>query len=330
MVYQSGIERLADTDIKLVRSFLTRYPFPTYLHYPNLSQEGFASYLILVLKDSFLNDRDLTIIAKTGDEINGLASLIHLNWDSQHFGIPMAKIGLLLATGNYPFAFQTKRALLEYVLQECAKQAINFVSCRVNTEDSGTLHLLETEGFQLMDIITVMGKSLGTSANSPNKQPGLEYVTRTFAVGDLAILRNLGAELYATSRFYADPRLDKERVDALQNVWIENSTEHADTTLVIEREGHVGGFITCILEKQYTEATDTNLGFIGLLGVLPEMQGQGCGLRLVNAALDWFASQGVEIVTVGTQNINYGALGVYQKAEFRPIASLCTFHKWLA
>lgn len=327
MMQQINTRDLVDKDFELLGTLLSGYRFPTYLHYPN--SHRFVNYLMGLFRDIHRSEAKTGIVAEAENgHLVGLASLERLAWDSEHFATEMAKIGHLLAIGSYQESVKVKDALLTCILQRCEAQQIGFLSCRINSEDFSGLHLLESNGFNLMDTIIVLSKDLQyEDAVAIGDKEG--YRIREFKREDLTTLLSIGGELYSSSRFCADPKFDRKQVEGLQSKWIENScTKDADASLVIEAGGKLGGFITCILEKEYTRLTGTKLGFIGLLGVLPQAQGRGCGIRLVNAALNWFKNQGADIVTVGTQSINYGALGVYQKAGFKVVASLCTLHKW--
>lgn len=323
---QISIRDFVDKDFELIGSLLSGYRFPTYLHYPN--SRHFVNYLIALFQELHGSEAKTGVVAEAENgRLVGLASVERLAWDSEHFGIEMAKIGHLFSVGSYQESLEVKEALLACILQRCEAQQIGFLSCRINSEDFSSLHLLESSGFNLMDIIIVLSKDLQEEVMAI--RDNRRYRIREFEREDLTTLLSIGGELYSSSRFCADPKFDRKQVEGLQSKWIENScAKDADAALIIEVDGKLGGFITCILEKEYARLTGTKLGFIGLLGVLPQARGKGCGMRLVNAALNWFKSQGADIVTVGTQSINYRALGVYQKAGFKVAASLCTLHKW--
>ncbi len=69
-------------------------------------------------------------------------------------------------------------------------------------------------------------------------------------------------------------------------------------------------------------------GRIGLVGVATHNRGRGIGTQLVLRALDWFAGQDVETVTVVTQGRNIGAQSLYQRCGFIIQSHQLWYHKW--
>ena len=123
------------------------------------------------------------------------------------------------------------------------------------------------------------------------------------------------------TRFYYDGHFSVEAADRLYETWIERScTGYADAVLVAERDGQLAGYITCDLHDSY--------GQIGLLGVGEGWQGQGIGSTLINGALHWLSTRGVDKVQVVTQGRNLRAQRVYQRCGFVSAQLELWYHRW--
>jgi dTDP-4-amino-4,6-dideoxy-D-galactose acyltransferase len=81
------------------------------------------------------------------------------------------------------------------------------------------------------------------------------------------------------------------------------------------------GYVACRLGERQT-------GQIELLGVDTPAQGVGLGMRLVMAALEWFAANRATGVSVVTQGRNVAAQRLYQKCGFTTESLRLWYHCW--
>jgi RimJ/RimL family protein N-acetyltransferase len=200
-----------------------------------------------------------------------------------------------------------------------AEQNVDCLYFLADSGDASTVTFAETNGFNLVDLKVTKEKLL-----SPGSSLGSETEKRIRLVlpEDVSRLRCIAGVSHTDSRFYFDPHFSQEQCKALYETWIEKSCHGwADAVLVAERERSVVGYISC-----HRDAAET--GRIGLLGVAAEARGEGLGLVLVQAALDWFKTQEISRVTVVTQGRNTAAQRLYERAGFVTRSVQLWYHRW--
>ena len=124
---------------------------------------------------------------------------------------------------------------------------------------------------------------------------------------DIPDLKKLIPSLFPESRFYHDPFFSRKEADNLYRAWIENSVNgrEADIVFYIPRTG----FITC-------KKTGKHSGKIVLIGIRKSGRGKGYGSALLFRAMEWFAGQGIDFVTVRTQLKNLQGINFYLRFGF--------------
>lgn len=238
----------------------------------------------------------------------------YLEFDSDLFGVP---IGRVLAT-----------VLTDEVAAKCCELArINSVKCLYflcSASDSNSIRVAEQHEFQLVDVRMAFTICLGTRRGAwlAKHHSTKDMAVRPYIHTDLPTLRAIASTSYGDTRFYQDPHFSREGCNRLYELWVEKSCNgYADTVLVADAGGEAVGFITCHLRPD-------NTGNIGLVGVGSSARGQGVGQMLVHAALDWFAQQGRDRVTVVTQERNVAAQRLYQRCGFSLQNTEIWFHRW--
>jgi dTDP-4-amino-4,6-dideoxygalactose transaminase len=138
---------------------------------------------------------------------------------------------------------------------------------------------------------------------------------------DVPFLQTIAQDIYRDTRFYYDDHFPKDRCRLLYETWITRSCEgYADIVLVAELERMPAGYVTCHLERE------TFSGSIGLVGASQWAQGRGVGRTLVRDAVDWFATQRIQKVTVVTQGRNYAAQRLYQRCGILSVFHYLPLH----
>lgn len=90
---------------------------------------------------------------------------------------------------------------------------------------------------------------------------------------------------------------------------LESAFRQAALASVAEIENRIVGY--------QISTTDQSSGHLARLAVLPQYQGMGIGLHLVQDLLEQFVRRGVQRITVNTQQDNERSLTLYTKAGFR-------------
>jgi len=225
--------------------------------------------------------------------------MIHeLKWDSDLFG---KKIGILSIDSD-------SVSKISAIIKKAKGDGFKYIICKLKEQQTPVIRALESSGFYLSDIgITWAIESNQIKYKSSSKNLKKKNLIRIATDKDTPMLKKMITQLFLESRFYNDPFFSKKEADKLYSTWIENSVggKNADIVYVIPEIG----FIVC---KKNTEKR----GEISLIGIKQDFRGKGFGINLLNAALDWFKSQDVSIVSVRTQLKNLNAMNFYLKSGF--------------
>lgn len=232
-----------------------------------------------------------------------------LDWDSRFFGFSVARVRGGAMTP----------ALSEAVDAWCASEGISCLYFVARADDPCTTRTAEDAGFRLVDLRMTFEQRIRAGATDLLAAAGL----RPARPEDLPVLRPIARVSYRHTRFHFDEHMPKEASDRLYEVWLDVSVGGwAEEVLVVESDGRPSGYITCHLHRERSE------GSIGLVGVAESGRGRGLGRRLVEGALGWFASKGLESVSVVTQGRNVAAQRLFQQCGFLTRSIELYYHKW--
>jgi len=224
--------------------------------------------------------------------------LYELKWDSTFFN---KKIGELKVSTK-------SLTQLETILNSAQKNGFKYIICKIRSQQTSTIKLLESSGFYLSDIgITWAIEPNKFQYRNMNKNLNTRKSIKIAAEKDIPILKEMVKSLFLESRFYNDPFFSKREADNLYQTWIENSVKGNAADIVL----HIiaKGFIVC-------KKLPLRTGEIVLIGVKKGLRGKGIGTILTEKAIKWFKTQGVKLVTVRTQLKNLNAMNFYAKLGF--------------
>lgn len=184
-----------------------------------LDQHGFCEAL-------FLEDRIIAVVA-----------VRLLSWDSDHFGLPMARMHIAAAETA------TADAISELVNSAAAqfrrRSAAQHYSLEVDIDDYSCLNGALGAGFQVMDLKrTYCARRLREDIDFIR----LSSRVRPFREEDRDAVRALVAQVDFVSRFSRDCTLDGDRARTLYQRWFERLLREGDSAviaLVFQRAGKV-------------------------------------------------------------------------------------------
>ena len=233
-------------------------------------------------------------------------------WDTNHFGFKVAKLNVSSPKEILPS------------LEFCIREEVVLLICRCDTNDTPSTHLLEQQGFLLMD--TIVNSCLDLTTWKMPVNTDLSGI-RWYGEGDIAAIAAIAQKAFTgyIGHFHKDPRLAPDKPDSLYVQWAYNSCYDknlAAGVVVAELEGEVVGFLSIVPPCD-------GKGDFGIGGMDPNAQGKGIFPKLYLFSFDWLKSQGVTWVQDKTVVNNYAELKVLIKVGMRPFNSLYTFHKWL-
>lgn len=276
----------------------------------------------------------------------GVAEWRLLPWDSQQLGITAGRLERIEASGSYSEARARKMELVTSVVNHCHAARVRHLSARVDTGDLSSIHALEEGGFEMVDgILTFLLQLEGVGRPLPDGRGSVTAArgddacaqgvldrpetcspaTRLFQPKDMDEVLAIGRTAFVYDRFHADPALSPEVADRLNETWTRNCClgTAADAVVVTEEEGRVASYVTCRADRERLS------GVIILVATAEWARGRGAARRATLAALDWFRTQGMKSVEVGTQMRNIPASRLYESLGFRLIRTSLTFRKLL-
>jgi RimJ/RimL family protein N-acetyltransferase len=144
-----------------------------------------------------------------------------LDWDSRHFGFPIARV-----RGG---KLTDERA--EAVDEWCREHGIRCLYLCADAEDAETARVAAVHGFRVVDTRVIVRRSYEGLFDLP--QGPEELSVREATEDDLDFARSLAARSYSTTRFYFDGNFPRDRCDALYEAWIERGDRDPERRLLI-------------------------------------------------------------------------------------------------
>lgn len=232
-------------------------------------------------------------------------SLQPLPWDTEFFGIPVARLDL-------PEFDPASDAVAQLI----ATSPFELVYCFADPSVTDpSVFESRVPGSACVDEKVVFVKPLDDAA-----PPLPEGIISVHTV-DEAITR-LALQTGVYSRFRIDKHLPAGRFEQLYTEWIVKSVNRtiADEVYCYAPEGKELGLIT--LGKKNARAD------IGLIGVDEIARGQGIASKLMQAAEHYAISKGYSALQVVTQLKNKPACALYTKHGYTIASTVNIFHIW--
>lgn len=232
-----------------------------------------------------------------------------LQWDSDFFGYPVARITASAIPADK----------LAELLDEAKKKKIRLVYLFADPADHISSETAAVFNAKLVDRkITFhmkINESVVTPVDDHIQQFEQQYPSEKLT--DLAMQSGL------YSRYKTDPGFINKEFERMYLAWIENSVNKkiADHTFVYYENGIELGFVTL-------KARD-NYGQIGLIAVDENSRGKSIGKKLIAAVTDQLYKKNIPDLDVATQVDNEDACNFYRKAGFNESKAENIYHIWL-
>jgi len=169
-----------------------------------------------------------------------LAMVVPLPWDSQHFGMPMARLHVWTASPTVgPEELEAVSGLLSRVQDE---YGCRHVSMDVDIDNFPVMNAVLGLGFEVMDF----KRSYFTNVHNRHAEndKGLSRV-RPYVPADYTTVMALLDEVQFETRYTRDCRLDRQRAQAAYHVWMDGMLRNEagkNLLLVSERSD---GVVAC-------------------------------------------------------------------------------------
>ncbi len=317
------VRPLGPGDRAVVEPLVEAYPFKSYRNYRVLPRKAQTAVMMAEV-DATLSHRDGIVLQVTSGTEHAVAIGRTLAWDSAFFGLPMARLDYVLASGR-AYVQPAIAALLEAM----RARGVRHVSARVDVADIELTTLLEAHGFRLMD-------SLVTYTTRPRREPPNPVrevgTIRDFRPEDAEELIRIAAEAYRgfRGRFHLDPHIADERADAFYVEWARQSVAMtmADTVLVSEgAAGQLLGFLAYRRREPVSSAGGVAV-FGGGLGAC-RLDTPGAYAGLIRAGTVW-AHERDGVAECQTQNYNFPTIRIYEAVGAHYVRGEYSLHLSLA
>lgn len=228
----------------------------------------------------------------------------HLSWDSEHFGLPIARV-------DKPDSAER----LEKAVDLADEAGVRCLTALIDSGNIEAITAAETLGFRCYDVRIEFDRDLRGEVGDVD---GI----RRASEADAEALESLAGSAFVESRFYADPDFSEDSVRELYVAWLRRGAT-TKNRLVLTTDGR-DGFVVCHLDAE------TRLGTIELIAVNTRSKGSGYGEKLLRAAERAFVNAGLEQARVVTQGRNISAQRLYQRHGYRTRGTALWFHRWAA
>lgn len=278
------------------------------------SQANLSKYLNSIDKDTNY------FIVEIDNKISSIIAIKYLGWDSDIFNKKIGSFDVCYGDlkNNYVDEIMSK------INDFCIEEKYDCLFAKSSTEDYPMMHILEGNGYRLMDSIITLKTSLKSKLYLNLES---EYKIRVLKESDISSLLNIIDNLYSFGRFFEDSNLDNDDVNTLYKRWITNEIRNENVDVLgIEKDDRLLGFISC--KYRYCLTDKNKEGIISLVGIDKLYQGMGIGKKLMNCVLNHFCDKGINDIYVGTQINNLSSLNFYISTGFRINSSFSSFHKW--
>jgi dTDP-4-amino-4,6-dideoxy-D-galactose acyltransferase len=255
---------------------------------------------------------------------NGLqtstAPLQPLDWESNHYGVRTAKL----------CEAELDDDALTAALRHARNDGIRLLVWPATGRRIVCSDLLDEYAGMLVDRKATFSKVLQVKdidlTSSPNDE--LDVVSYNADAVSPALCE-LAVAAGVKSRFALDPRIPRERFEAMYRCWIDRSVlrELADVVLVVPLGG--GPSADARLGGMVTIGVSDGVATIGLVAVAADMRGRGIGTTLMRAAERWMLKHKARQARVVTQLDNTAACRLYERSGFRLTLLQHYYHFWL-
>jgi len=315
-----------------IRNLLRDYKFLPFREY-GLDKEKLENFTANQIICRVKQKKAETVTVREDDgELLGLVTYSRLEWDSTHFGMPMAAILDIIMSEKVPNLRESKKRAITLALSELKEKGIKHVSTKVDIYDITTVHALEMSGFRLMDTTVIYAFDFRRSQISEFED---QCTLRLAKSKDEDALLRIAATSFSRTRisddrFHADPDLPEEKSDALYVEWIRNSIRGkiADAIVVAELDGKPVGFTTIENFRARADEVGANIGALILSAVLPEARGRGVYTSMIRKGLEYLRPK-VDIAELGTQITNFAVQKAWSTLGFKLAYGTYAFHRKL-
>ena len=230
--------------------------------------------------------------------------LIRDGWLSEIFKYDVFKLSI-----NQP---SNVKELSQHFRDELRKNPV-FIYAKIPVGDIACMHLLENEGFHLIDTNIAFEQHI-----EKNEAMSDNMTVRFARVEDEGQVRRIAGNSIKFSRFHLDPKIANEMANTLKEEWAGNyfHGQRGNEMIVSERDGHIAGFLQLLFSG--------DILVIDLIAVSEEFRRKKIASNMI--AYAEAKIEGFNRIRVGTQIANIPSLLFYERLGFRILNTSYILH----
>ncbi len=192
--------------------------------------------------------------------------------------------------------------LLKTIIQTLSKNSRFQLSHAVSSLKSPAAHFLQSHQFSVEHVEIQMLLENPTKRPPISLPPGFELMTYELGTAVQKFRQAYDAAFYGLP-WYQPYTSDREVTADLENA--------EDLVFLLDGE-KTAGFV-------WLQKPEVTLGEIEPIGILPDYQGRGLGLKLLSVAIQRLVANGATHIRIGTWQTNERATRLYQRVGFKKI-----------
>ncbi|MCK6554369.1 hypothetical protein L6Q96_07260 [Candidatus Binatia bacterium] len=279
-------------------------------------------------------ERIEVLAAYAGDRPLGAVRIEHRPFESDHFGLRMARIDQPIAVNDCVARRTVLRELYAAAFDSLRGRGYRHVSSRASANDSAASWVLQELGAFHVDTQVSWMSSLDGPAPADNLAPGL-----TVEILDKPALRRLDreswrqvvewtAQAFERGPLVFDHTLPRDRAAGVYGVWAERAMcgDWADAVCVVRDGSKIVAFGSMLLLADVSAHGGVRVCGRGLAATLPKYRGL---FTAIHRELIVRKPLGAQFAETDTQVTNLGSVNVCVKLGFRCLRVTSTFSRRL-
>jgi ribosomal protein S18 acetylase RimI-like enzyme len=235
-----------------------------------------------------------------------------LEWDSEHFGFPIARVN------GDSLDHETAEAIDDW----CRDQGIRCLYFLAQADDAESARIAAERGYRVVDERLTIRHPLDQPPLVPKEVAG-GWRIRDATEDDLETLCEIAARSHRNTRFYFDGGFPAERCDELYREWVRRGLrDEARQLRVPEREGELAGY------QVIRPPAPGGEGVLDILALDDRHRGRGIGRLLLSDSLAWLDARGAPAVLTVLQARNVASVRLHERVGFLTERVEIWHHRW--
>jgi hypothetical protein len=298
-----SVEKISLVQLPQYREFIAKAGPKNFSYFPEAGGPALTDLFLSEIEE-IKNFAPGIFIAKSGNNPVALLTAHNLEFDTNHFQMPMARIRHILGGVDPVLDLPAKKMLIAAGAGELRKAGVRHITVRLPADDIVSIYALEQAGFYLVDTIVEYYFDFRNS-KIPKTDSSCEL--RLYRPGDRAMVEKSTRDIFSNypGRFHNDPNLDKAKADQLYANWLVNSCQGlSDDCILALVGGELAGITTLKIHRGLDKYIPFRIGEVVLTGTVPGFRGKKVYTSMLNFAQNYFAAK-IDLFKYATQLNNF-------------------------